>query len=168
MKLSSYSQEWKFIYKQEAEKIKSIIGDFVIDIQHIGSTAIPNIMAKPIIDIAVMISSLDKAKDLIKLLADIGYKYDEPASSSERYFLRKGDPIQYHLSLTALNVTFWHRQILFRNYLIDHPSIAKEYEKLKLKIIKKDPTGGKEYISEKSSFIQKVLELAEKDSKSGI
>jgi len=168
MKLSSYSQEWKFIYKQEAEKIKSIIGDFVIDIQHIGSTAIPNIMAKPIIDIAVMISSLDKAKDLIKLLADIGYKYDEPASSSERYFLRKGDPIQYHLSLTALNVTFWHRQILFRNYLIDHPSIAKEYEKLKLKIIKKDPIGGKEYISEKSSFIQKVLELAEKDSKSGI
>jgi len=168
MKLSSYSQEWKFIYKQEAEKIKSIIGDFVIDIQHIGSTAIPNIMAKPIIDIAVMISSLDEAKDLIKLLADIGYKYDELASSSERYLLRKGDPIQYHLSLTALNVTFWHRQILFRNYLIDHPSIAKEYEKLKLKIIKKDPIGGKEYISEKSSFIQKVLELAEKDSKSGI
>jgi len=168
MKLSPYSQEWKFIYKQEAKKIKNIIGDFVIDIQHIGSTAIPNIVAKPIIDIVVMISSLDKAKDLIKLLTDIGYKYDEPASSSERYLLRKGDPIQYHLSLTALNVTFWHRQILFRNYLIDHPLIAKEYEKLKLKIIKKYPTGGKEYISEKSSFIQKVLELAEKDSKSGI
>jgi len=44
MKLSSYPQEWKFIYKQEAKKIKSIIGDFVIDIQHIGSTAIPNIV----------------------------------------------------------------------------------------------------------------------------
>ena len=168
MKLFPYSQEWKTLYEKEVEKIKNVIGDFVIDIQHIGSTAIPNIVAKPIIDIAVMLSSLDKAKDLIKPLGNLGYNYDESASSSERYFFRKGEPTQYHLSLTALNVSFWHRQILFRDYLVNHPPLAKEYEKLKLEMIEKDPTGRKDYLNAKSSFVQRVLELAEKELKSGI
>src|SRR3989338_6961565 len=107
MKLSSYSQEWKTLYDNEEEKIKGIIGDFIVDIQHMGSTAIPGIAAKPIIDIAVLLSSLEKVEDLIKPLAKIGYNYDKPASSSERYFFRKGEPVQYHVSLTAPNVTFW-------------------------------------------------------------
>ena len=163
MKLSPYSQEWKILYEKEAEKIKSIIGDFIIDIQHIGSTAIPDMIAKPIIDIAVMIPSLDKAKDLIKPLASLGYNYDEPASSSERYFFRKGEPARYHLSLTAPNVSFWRRQMLFRDYLISHLSIAKEYEELKLKLFEKDPTGRGEYLSGKTLFVQKILKLAEKE-----
>ena len=168
MELSPYSQEWKALYEKEAEKIKSVIGDLAVDIQHIGSTAIPGMIGKPIIDIAVMLPSLDKAKDLIKPLANLGYNYDEPASSSERCFFRKGEPVQYHLSLTAPDVSFWRRQILFRDYLINHPSMAKKYEELKLRMIKKDPTGRKDYLSAKSLFIQKALELAEKDLKSGI
>ena len=168
MKLSSYSQQWKNLYEEEGIRIKDIVGDSAIDIQHIGSTAIPGMVAKPIIDIAVMLPSLDKAKDLIKPLATLGYNYDEPASSSERYFFRKGEPVQYHLSLTAPNVSLWHRQILFRDYLISHPSMAKEYEELKVKLIEKDPTGRKDYLNEKSLFVQKVLELTGKDLKSGI
>jgi len=166
MKLLPYSPEWKLLYEKEAEKIRGVIGDVATDIQHIGSTAIPGIAAKPIIDIAVMLSSLDKAKSLVGPLAGIGYKYDEPASSPERYFFRKGEPAQYHLSLTAPNVGFWKRQILFRDYLISHPSLAKEYEKLKLDMIEKDPTGGKEYLHAKAPFVQRILELAEKDLKS--
>ena len=96
MKLSSYSQEWKTLYDNEEEKIKGVIGDFIVDIQHIGSTAIPVIAAKPIIDIAVLLSSLEKVEDLIKSLAKIGYNYDKPTSSPERYFFRKGEPVQYH------------------------------------------------------------------------
>lgn len=168
MRLYSYSEQWKTLYSEEARKIKSVLGDLITDIQHIGSTAIPNMASKAIIDIAVMLPSLKKTKDLIKHLADIGYNYDEPASSSERYFFRKGDPIQYHLSLTEPRYSFWHRQILFRDYLINHPSVAKEYEGLKLKMSKKDPTGRKDYLNKKSPFVQKVLELAEKDLKSGI
>ena len=168
MELSPYSQKWKVLYEKEAEKIKSVISDFIIDIQHIGSTAIPGMIAKPIIDIAVMISSLDKAKDLIMPLSALGYYYDKSASSSERYFFRKDEPVQYHLSLTAPNVSFWRRQILFRDYLINHPSMAKKYEELKLRMIEKDPTGRKDYLNKKSPFVKKVLELAEKDLKSGM
>lgn len=163
MKLSPYSQQWKNLYEEETVRIKDIIGDLAIDIQHIGSTAIPGMIAKPIIDIAVMLPSLDKAKDLIKPLANLGYNYDESASSSERYFFRKGEPVQYHLSLTAPNVSFWRRQILFRDYLINHPSIAKEYEELKIKLIEKDPTGREDYLNEKSPFVQKISKLAEKE-----
>lgn len=161
MKLSPHSLTWKKLYEEEAKKIRIAIGDFVLDVQHIGSTAISGIKAKPIIDIAVMLSSLDKAEDLIEPLAKLGYNHDKPESSSERYFFRKGEPVRYHLSLTAPNVTFWQRQILFRDYLIGHPSLAKEYEKLKLEMIKKDPAGGKKYLNAKSLFVRKVLELAE-------
>ena len=145
-------------------RIKDIFGDLAIDIQHIGSTAIPGMIAKPIIDIAVTLSSLDKAKDLIEPLATLDYNYDELASSSERYFFRKGEPTQYHLSLTAPNVSFWHRQILFRDYLISHPSTAKEYKELKIKMIEKDPTGRGDYLKAKSPFVQKVLKLAEEEN----
>ncbi len=164
MELSSYSQQWKSLYEREVIRIRDVIGDLVIDIQHIGSTAIPNMTAKPIIDIAVMLPSFDKAKELIKPLNGLGYNYDEPASSSERYFFRKGEPTQYHLSLTVPNVSFWHRQILFRDYLISHPSVAKEYEELKIKMIKKDPTGEEDYLKAKGPFVQKVLKLAEKEN----
>ncbi|MFH0712600.1 MAG: GrpB family protein [Candidatus Jorgensenbacteria bacterium] len=163
MNLSSHSLEWKVLYEEEAKRIKSAIGNFILEMQHIGSTAIPGIKAKPIIDIAVMLSSLDKAEKLIKPLAGLGYNYDKLASSSERYFFRKGEPAQYHLSLTAPNVTFWQRQILFRDYLISHPLLAKEYEKLKLEMTKKDPTGRNDYLKVKSLFIRKILELAERD-----
>jgi GrpB-like predicted nucleotidyltransferase (UPF0157 family) len=168
MKLSPHSPNWKILYEKEIKKIREAIGDFINDIQHIGSTAIPGIAAKPIIDIAVMLSSLDKAKKLIKPLAEIGYEYDEPVSSSERYFFRKGKPTKYHLSLTAPNVTFWQRQVLFRDYLIKYPEEAKKYEKLKLGMIKKDPTGRKSYLKAKAPYVQRILELAEKEFKSEI
>lgn len=162
MKLSPYSQQWKNLYEKEAVRIKDILGDLAIDIQHIGSTAIPRMIAKPIIDIAAALSSLDNAKDLIKPLTTLGYNYDESVSSSERYFFRKGEPTQYHLSLTAPNVSFWRRQILFRDYLISHPSAAKEYQELKVKMIEIDPTGRGDYINAKDPFIKKILKLAEK------
>lgn len=164
MELSSYSPQWENLYKEEAIRIKDVVGDLVVEIQHIGSTAIPNMTAKPIIDIAVMLPAFDKAKGLIEPLYNLGYNYDEPASSSERYFFRKGEPTQYHLSLTAPNVSFWHRQILFRDYLINHPSIAKEYERLKVKMIKEDPTGREDYLKAKSPFVQRILKLAEEEN----
>jgi len=164
MKLHHYSDRWLKLYEHEAQGIKNVIGNSAKDIQHIGSTAIPHIMSKPIIDIMVLLTSMDRAEVLIERLAPLEYIFDKDASSSERYFFRKGEPVQYHLSLTDETATFWKRQLQFRDYLINHEAIAKEYEALKLKLIKKYPSAKQKYTDGKNEFVKKILSMAENDA----
>lgn len=169
MNLVPHEKQWKQLYEEEASLIKDSIGYLgIIDIQHIGSTAIPNIMAKPIIDIAVKIPSLEEIKSLIKPqiiepLNKLGYDYDEKRSSSERFFFTKGKPSQFHLSITDTLVSYWRRQILFRDYLINHSSLAKEYEQLKIALLEKESKTSEDYSKGKTIFIQKILTLAENE-----
>ncbi|MDP3934738.1 MAG: GrpB family protein [Candidatus Giovannonibacteria bacterium] len=163
MNLEPYSQDWPVLYKEEAQKIREVLGDSLWDIQHIGSTAIPNIKAKPIIDIAVMLNSFDNVHIMIKKLSEIDFIYDQQKSSSERYFFVKYGINKYHLSLTIPTTSYWRRQILFRNYLIKHSEAAKEYEKLKQALLKKNIDRSTGYIDGKSDFVSKILELAENE-----
>ncbi len=167
--LMPYSPEWEEKYKGEAEKVKIVFGDLLLDVQHIGSTAIPGMLSKPIIDIGVLIGSYKDAEQFIKPLEAIGYSYVQENSSSERHFFRKGNPTEFHLSLAyADRTTFWKRQILFRDYLIKHPQSAKEYEQFKLNILKKDPTIDQAYTTNKDEFVSKIVALAEREALSEI
>jgi GrpB-like predicted nucleotidyltransferase (UPF0157 family) len=164
MKLEDNNPIWEKEFNKEVELIKSVLEpDEIIDIQHIGSTAIKNIKAKPILDIAVLVSPDEYIQSYVRPLNKIGYTYYPESSSSERLFFRKGEPAQFHLSLTQEGVTpFWDRQILFRDYLNTHPEAAKEYEALKEQLIKSDPSAGQEYTDGKTLFVLKILEQAKK------
>ncbi len=156
------SSQWTIKFINECETIRKTLGDAALDIQHIGSTAIPGIAAKPIIDIAVAIPSIEHASVLIEPLEKIGYTYFPESSSQERLFFRKGEPVEFHLSLAQKDrFGYWKRQILFRDYLCKHPDAAREYESLKLKLVAEDPTGGNKYLSGKSEFVEKILIAAE-------
>ncbi len=137
--LQQYSENWPEKFKLEAEKIKAILGDTVKDIQHIGSTSIPGTVAKPIIDIGILVDSINDISYFIDKVKSLEYVYKPDMSSVERIFLRKGDPVEYHLSITCPKHTFWERQILFRDYLRKHPDIVEDYNFLKLKNIKVIP-----------------------------
>src|SRR3989338_7547229 len=112
--IENYSPEWPKKYKLEAEKIKVILGDDVKDIQHIGSTSIPGVIAKPLIDIGVLVDSIDGIDSFVKKLEPLGYSYKPDMSSIERIFLRKRDPVEYHLSIACPKHMFWKRQMSFR------------------------------------------------------
>ena len=90
--IENYSSEWPKKYELEAEKIKAVLGDDVKDIQHIGSTSIPGAVAKPLIDIGVLVDLIDDIDSFVKKLEPLGYSYKPDMSSVERIFLRKGDP----------------------------------------------------------------------------
>lgn len=107
--LQSYATEWPEKYNKEAISIKQILGDLVIDIEHIGSTSIVGLSAKPIIDIAVLINSISDINIFTEKLRKIGYIYNPEMSSVERIFLRKGNPIEYHLSISESKYTYWTR-----------------------------------------------------------
>lgn len=89
----------------------------------------------------------------------MGYKFH--SASTERYFYTKGVPIKYHLSIAyADRGGFWSRQILFRDYLKNHPGVRDEYAGLKEDLLQKYPSGSDEYMRGKTGFVQKVLKLA--------
>ncbi len=148
--LAPHSDEWKLLYENEAESIKKVFGSFLVDLQHIGSTSIPDLLAKPIIDIAVQIEKRADADMFIEPLKAVGYDYKPDLSSVERHFFQKGNPIEFHLSISYLDQGgYWNRQILFRDYLIRHAEARREYEQIK------------SAMADKSEFVQKILSLAE-------
>lgn len=166
--IENYSSEWPKKYELEAEKIRAVLGDDAEDIQHIGSTSIPSVIAKPLIDIGVLVDSIDDIDSFVKKLEPLGYLYKSDMSSVERIFLRKGDPVEYHLSIACPKHTFWKRQINFRDYLRNHPELVEEYNQLKLKNVEITPeedfsdlSRSKVYNQGKGEFVAKVLKLAE-------
>lgn len=164
MEIVQYDEQWPKIFQTEKELISSKFGGGFLDIQHIGSTAIPLMSAKPIIDIAVLIPSLENAGKYIAPLKEMGYQFFEDRSSVERLFFVKGEPPKFHLSLAQPEkFSYWKRQILFRDYLRQHHDLALEYEALKKCLIEKYPDGRQQYCDGKNEFVQKILILAGKD-----
>mgnify|MGYP006367783937 FL=1 len=147
--LLPYDPKWKEEYEKEKNKLENVFGEEIIDIQHIGSTAIPNLSAKPIVDIGVLLKTDTVAESFIEPLKEIGYVFNVEGhtkfGSPERHFLRKGNPTKFHLSLGyADRGSFWKRQILFRDYLRTHQKEREEYQKIKEQGLRVDPSGADE------------------------
>ena len=165
--IQEYQKEWDENFVIESKKIRDVLNDSIQDIQHIGSTSIPGMIAKPIIDIAVLVDSITTIPFFTKKLETLGYSYEPDMSSTERIFFRKGSPVRYHLSITSPLHTFWDRNIIFRDHLKKHPDLIEEYKKLKIENISitpeedfKDLSLSKIYNEGKGDFVQKVLNLA--------
>ncbi len=128
-------------------------------------------LAKPLIDIGLLVVSMNDIDFFVKKLEPLGYSYKPEMSSQERIFFRKGDPVEYHLSITCPQYTFWKRQISFRDYLQKHSDFVEEYNHLKLKNIELTPQEdfsdlsiSKVYNQGKDDFVNKILHLAEAEN----
>lgn len=155
-----YDTKWAEIFEQEADRIKNLLGDKITRIEHIGSTSIAGLASKPIIDIAVEIPSSENIESVIELLITLGYVSSKDIST-ERHFMRKGAPTEFHLSICYGDKgSFLERQILFRDYLREHPEDRDAYSELKKELLQKDPTGKSEYIGGKTDFVMHILKKA--------
>ena len=161
-KILAYQPDWPQKFEFEKGKILSVFEESALEIEHIGSTSIPGLSSKSIIDMAVLIENHNDADSFTEPLAKIGYiPHPTYPKSAERHFYIKGNPIEYHLSIAYSDQGgFLPRQILFRDYLRSHPEALDEYGKLKIELLKKYPTGKDGYIEGKSDFINNVLKLA--------
>ncbi len=162
VKLENYNEKWKDIFEEESKLISSKINKFLIGIQHIGSTAIPGIAAKPIIDIAVAIDSLSNVEKIIKLLHELGFQYRGEQGIPGRHLFVKGDEENrtHHLHVVENDHHEWKTHILFRDYLKSNSKVAKEYSNLKIELAKKYEFDREKYTEGKSEFIQKIIEKA--------
>ncbi|MFX0183133.1 MAG: GrpB family protein [Candidatus Hodarchaeota archaeon] len=160
IKLLPYQLEWKELFSKEKQHLEATIGNNILEIEHIGSTAIPGMTAKPIIDIAIAIHNFEEAKVCIDLLEKIGYEYKGEFGISRRHYFVKGTPRRYHLHMNEITSENWKNHISFRDYLIKHPDKAKQYADLKIKPAQQFKANREAYIEGKTSFIKKILQLS--------
>lgn len=159
--LAPYNPEWPKLFEAEKIDLQRALGDIACHIEHIGSTAIPGIYAKPVIDIMVGIDASGKfSRQIIENIEALGYCY-QPAFEAEfpnrRYFQKNdNDGNRTHqIHLVHYPSAWWEKHILFRDYLRTYPDVAKEYELHKLMLAKKF-TDTIPYAAAKTVFCQNV------------
>lgn len=158
VKLLNYTPAWKAAFEQEREKLNNAIGPYICAIEHIGSTAIGSICAKPIVDIAIALKGVKDIKKIIEPMRKIGYIYKGEQENSGRYFFKPDTEIvKFHIHVMAIDNPLWISHTKFRDFLQNDNKTAKEYEDLKLTLQKNFPYNREEYTNGKDEFIKKTL-----------
>lgn len=162
VRLEKYNSDWKKEFENEKNNLKEIFQKIAIDIQHIGSTSIENISAKPIIDIAVgvkKLSDFEKVKNCF--INNKEYSLREENTAGE-ILIRKGpeESITHLIHVMECDSDRYKNTIIFRDYLRNNLEDKIEYEKLKEELAKKYKDDRKMYTASKHEFIQKILEKA--------
>jgi GrpB-like predicted nucleotidyltransferase (UPF0157 family) len=154
-----YALDWGPAFQNEALLLRKALGPDVLAIEHIGSTAIEGMPAKPIIDLMVAVGDLSTSKQLIPLLADVGYDYRPNDCVPDRHFFAKGEHGErtHHLSLAEADSTFWQRQVAFRDYMRSDPQAAAAYADLKMELSSKYSKDRNAYIDAKEPFVLGIL-----------
>jgi len=155
-----HSELWHQLYAEEETQLRNAIGGQVVAIEHVGSTAICGLSAKPIIDIAVAVREIADAEKCVTQLGGIGYKSRGELGIPGRQYFTKGDPRTHHLHMAELGSDLWRNYLLFRDYLRQHPEVAKEYENLKTELARKHTENREAYTEGKAAFIEGVLKAA--------
>lgn len=168
VKLYPHEKEWETEAQRTIVILKNIFGDTAEDIQHVGSTSVKTIYAKPIIDIAVGVRTLNDALCLEDEMKKVGFYLRSTELESQllfaagSYYVGCGDLQTHFIHVTQYGGKAWSDYVLFRNYLNTHIDTAKEYEALKLRLSLEAPidAGREKYLAGKHDFIVRTLRKA--------
>lgn len=160
VKLLPHSNEWDKEFLRTKEQIEKIWGSNVIDIQHVGSTSIKSICAKPILDVAVKLKSIENMDaEKMKML---GYDFCGAQNEQKTYYLfvlRGENEISLqHIHCYGSQDKEYFQLVAFRDYLNNHDDVVKQYEQLKIKLAQKYENNRKAYTAGKEAFIKSIYE----------
>lgn len=165
VRLVQPSSDWARRYLREKRRLARYLPKRGVVIEHIGSTAIPGLAAKPIIDIAVKIPSLKRIASMVTALERAGYTYKGEYGLPGRHFFARGTPVTQHLHVVQSGSEHWMRWIVFRDYLRDHPLETEAYNNLKRDLARRFAHNRDAYTKAKTPYIQGVLRRAMKKHK---
>ncbi|MFV2052680.1 GrpB family protein [Aliiroseovarius sp. YM-037] len=154
-----HDPRWKMAFEDEAKAIKHAFGNSSVQVHHIGSTAVPGILAKPIIDLLGVVSTLDDADANARGLEGLGYEVMGAYGIEGRRYFRKIDSYgtrTHHFHVFEEGSPHVERHLAFRDYLIAHPKVAKEYSSLKEHLTRGDAPTWDAYIDGKDPFVSRV------------
>lgn len=165
--LVPHDPNWAPAFQNMRRAIWQACAPPVIDVLHVGSTAIPGIVAKPIVDMMLLLRRHEDGEACIAPLAELGFEYRGEAGIPGRHFFRKGDPRSHHAHMYARDHPEVDRHIRFRDYLVAHEEEARAYERLKRELAMRFETDVPAYSEAKTAFCQRIVELSlEADARS--
>ena len=163
VKLEPYNDKWSKLFDKERELLSSQLKDLIVEIEHVGSTSIEGLFAKPIIDIAIGVSSLDVIIKLKEKVKELGYVEIHVSLDGKHVFAKyKEKKITHFLHVMIYNQNLWLDQISFRDYLRSAPDAKIEYTKLKEELANKYPKDVISYTNKKKKFVDDILRRAKK------
>lgn len=124
-----YDGAWPRLFEEEAARLRAALGERILSIEHVGSTSVPGLDAKPILDLMTGVESLRRAERLLPALRAVGYAHKPDPEIPERLYLVRGPAERrtHHLSLAEPTSAFWRRQLRFRDLLRADAGLAGEY-----------------------------------------
>lgn len=155
-----YRPEWRRLFEDERPVIAAALGDVSARIEHVGSTSVVGLAAKPVIDIMVGLEDFSRADSLVPKIEALGYEYVqkyEAVMPLRRFFLKNRERVRTHqIHMVGIGTEFWERTLLFRDYLREHPGVAAEYAALKKELAEREWRDVNDYADAKTPFIRGI------------
>ena len=170
VKLVAHNPEWTELFEKEKQLLKKTFGDTIVAVEHIGSTAIPGIEAKPILDMGIGVRSLKIAREMRKKFEKLGYEYRSfgpgqtrgDLKNQELYVKGLEEKRTHHAHVAVFGSERWNNDLFFRDYLRSHPKRAKQYAELKKKLAVRHANDRRKYMKSKVEFISETVRRARK------
>ena len=157
-----YDPAWPSLFEQERSVLEAELGEWLAgSVEHIGSTAVPGLAAKAVIDIMAGVESLETSRDAIAAAGRLGYMYYPYRPDVMHWFCKPSPAFRtHHLHLVPFRSRLWTERLAFRDYLRREPAAAAEYAALKIRLATQFEFDREAYTDAKEPFIRRAIELA--------
>nr|WP_201781492.1 GrpB family protein [Sporosarcina globispora] len=157
VEVTAYNPDWRFKFQSEAELIKGVFKEEILYIYHIGSTSIPGLAAKPVIDMMPVVKNIEQADRLSGEMISLGYEpRGENGLSGRRYFQKGGNQRTHHVHVYEKGHPDILRHLAFRDYLRSNQEEADQYGRLKMELSKQFPIDIDAYIKGKEALVKEI------------
>lgn len=156
-----YDPAWKDAFEEIKGEIEAALGDLILGVEHVGSTSVEGLSAKPCIDVDVVIADYSVFAEVVRRLETIGYSHEGDLGIRDREAFRYSDKphlLKHHLYVCPRDSRELHRHLTFRDYLRSHPEAAKQYSQVKERAAQLFPEDMDQYIAYKSPCIARLYE----------
>ena len=158
--LAPYDSMWPVMFEAEAARIEQVCVGLPLRLEHIGSTSVPGMSAKPVIDILAGRPPKSQPGPYIAAIRQLGYEHLGANGVPGREFFRRGSPRSHHIHLTSWSSAVWKDHLTFRDVLRTKPAIARDYEALKRDAAIAFADDRRAYTDAKGPFIRGVIRAA--------
>jgi GrpB-like predicted nucleotidyltransferase (UPF0157 family) len=159
--VTAYDEEWPLLFERLARPVRAAVAELGADVEHVGSTSVPGLAAKPIVDIDVVVRSTEDVAPAIERLRKLGYVYQgDKGIRGREAFLWPPGARPHHLYVVVRGSEPHLDHLAFRDYLRDHPDVAEEYAALKTELARRHVADRLGYTDAKTAFVTGVLRRA--------
>ena len=161
VRLAPHDPAWAALFAAEAQRLRAVLGpDRPLALEHTGSTAVPGLAAKPILDLLGGYPPGAPVEPYVAALVRAGYVHRGEQGIPGREFFRRGEPRAYHLHLAVQHGAFWREHLAFRDALRADTAVRDAYAALKLDLARRFPRDRESYIEGKGAFVRQVVAAA--------